>query len=148
MHRFMLTRLTSCLVPLLLVLLPATLLAQPTAAILPYDLALVKPEPGVEELDTPPSFTISVQVQGMKGLNGIVLWVTADKKALRSYQGNQLMWETDVTAAHPSTSGRREIQRVVSQSAVPVIFVFMSGRCYAEVDRKTGRILATGVDPD
>ncbi|SMB90093.1 hypothetical protein SAMN00120144_3277 [Hymenobacter roseosalivarius DSM 11622] len=131
-------------------LLPVTLVAQ-KKQVLPYDMRLVKQEPPVESLEKEPSFTVLPQVRGMKGLDGIILWVKADRKLLAAYQNDKLLWETNVVDACTHLSGFEGppiIRMVVSQSPVAVIFVQVGKNGFVEVDRKTGKVSGTDIQEE
>lgn len=136
------------LVWLLTLAQPATLQAQQSKIpALPYELKLVKQEPemGMGE----PSFKPSRKTRGMKGLNGVVLWVSTDKKSLSAYEGARRLWKTNVATACSQFAGPHQISTVVSQSPVAVIFIFLDkNKIHAEIDRKTGEMSAIGIQLD
>lgn len=127
--------------------LPGLLLAQQPEAARPYDLKLLKQEPemgmGAASFKVPPG------LRDMKEINGVVLWVSADKQSLSAYEGSRLLWKTNVVAACPHGSGPGETNFIVSESSVAFIFFFVgeSNRIIGEIDRKTGRVTSSGIDP-
>lgn len=123
--------------PVMLLLLPAMALAQQGSK-LPYDskLLMLEPEMGMGQANFKPT----AQVRGMRGLNGVTLWVTANNQSLAAYKGNQLLWKTDLVAACPHATGVREIKAVVSQSPVAYIFAVVGDHTFVEVDRKSGKV--------
>jgi hypothetical protein len=129
----------------LLLLLPATAMAQDQKPELPYNPKLVirQPEIGLGN----PAFVPSAQVRGMKALSdGTVYWVSTDNKQLLAYQGNRLAWRTDVAGACPTVVGQRAIRNVVLSSKT--IFVRVGERTFAEVDADTGKVTSTVVQKD
>lgn len=130
-----------------LLLLPGLLLAQQPKAALPHDPKLLKQESKIGMGAA--SFKVSPRLRGMKGINGVVLWVSADKQLLSAYEGSRLLWKTNVGVACPHGSGLGEINFIVSESSVAFIFFFVGegNRIHGEIDRKTGRITSSGIDP-
>ena len=128
-------------------MLPGLLLAQQPEAARPYDLKLLKQEP--EMGMGAASFKVSPGLRDMKEINGVVLWVSADKQSLSAYEGSRLLWKTNVVAACPHGSGPGETNFIVSESSVAFIFFFVgeSNRIIGEIDRKTGRVTSSGIDP-
>ena len=113
-----------------------------------YNMQQVMQEPALDSAEKKPYFKVSPQMRGIKGLNGIILWVEADNKSLAAYQGDRLLWKTNVVepcARLAGFEGTPEIQTVVSQSTVHVIFVQVGKNAFAEVDRKTGLISSTDI---
>ena len=95
-----------------------------------------------------PSFNVSSRLRGMMGLEGGVLWVSADRQSLSAYEGSRLLWKTNVVAACPRISGPHEIRTIVSQSSVHVIFFCVGDNTCGEIERKTGKVIfTTGVKP-
>ena len=127
--------------------LPGLLLAQQPEAARPYDVKLLKQEPEMGMGTV--SFKVSHRLRGMKRINSVVLWVSADKQSLSAYESTRLLWKTNVVAACPHGSGLGEINFIVSVSSVAFIFFFVGegNRIHGEIDRKTGRVTSSGIDP-
>ena len=127
--------------------LPGLLLAQQPKAARPYDPKLLKQEP--EMGMGAASFKVSPRLRDMKEINGVVLWVSADKQSLSAYEGSRLLWKTNVVAACLHGSGPGETNFIVSESSEAFIFFFVgeSNRIIGEIDRKTGRVTSSGIDP-
>lgn len=121
----------------LLLLLPSAALAQHQKPELPYNAKLITLQPEVGAGD--PAFQPSATVRGMKALaDGKVYLVSPDNKSLSAYQGNRLVWKTNVVDACPTVVGQRKIQKVTLSSRT--LFVVVGNRTFAEVDTATGKV--------
>ena len=122
--------------------LPTAAMAQDQKPEAPYNAQLVvrQPEIGLGN----PTFVPSAQVRGMRALSdGKVYWVATDNRQLLAYQGNRLVWKTDVVGACSQVVGARKISKVVL--GTKTIFVTVGERTFAEVDASTGKIKVDGV---
>jgi hypothetical protein len=126
----------------LLLLLPSAALAQHQKPELPYNAKLItlQPEAGAGN----PAFQPSASLRGMKALaDGKVYLVSPDNKSLSAYQGNRLVWKTNVVEACPTIIGQRKIQKVTLSPKT--IFVLVGNRTFAEVDTATGKVVVADV---
>ncbi|MFT2008185.1 hypothetical protein ACMA1I_05870 [Pontibacter sp. 13R65] len=87
---------------------------------------------------------ISDSVRGIRGVNGIVYWVSEDKGTLSAYEGARLLWRTDVAEAFESDFQQPQIEKLVFASNV--IFVLVSKKGFAEINRETGQLGSKQVD--
>lgn len=130
------------LTAILFFILPTAALAQHQKPELPYNSSLVlqQPEAGAGK----PSFKPSAKVRGMRALNnGTVYLVSTDNKSLSSYQGNRLMWRTNVVEACANVVGPRAIQEVTLSANT--LFVSVGSHTFAEVNATTGKIQVADV---
>ena len=128
---------TKTLTVSLLLLVPGITLAQHQKPELPYNAQLVKLQPEVGAGN--PSFQPSAAIRGMKALaDGKVYLVSTDDKAISAYQGNRLVWKTNVVEACPTIIGQRKIRKVTLSSKT--LFVLVGSRTFAEVNTATGKV--------
>lgn len=121
----------------LLLALPITVNAQDQKPESPYNTQLVVRQPEIGQGN--PSFVPSPKVRGMKALSdGKVYWVSTDNRQLLAYQGNRLVWKTDVVSACPTVIGPHAISNVTLSSKT--IFVRVAERTFTEVDMDTGKV--------
>jgi len=131
---------------LLLVLLPASLLAQTRPV--PADTMRTEPD---QELDHFSGgfkgiHVITPTLRGARGANRTAYVVGRDGRQLSAYQAGRLLWTTDV--AGPFLV---EIPAVRIASLVLItdlLFVHLAPRGMAEVDRQTGQISGKYFDRD
>ncbi len=126
----------------LLLLVPATAMAQHQKPELPYNSNLVRQQP--EAGGGNPTFRPSAEVRGMKALaDGKVYLVSTDNQSLSAYRGNLLVWRTNVVSACPTIIGQRQIREVTL--GPKTIFVTVGTRTFAEINTQTGKVTAADV---
>ncbi|OGX90561.1 hypothetical protein [Hymenobacter coccineus] len=131
-----------------LVLLPTATFAQQSKALV-YEKTQVEPDQessplGVATDEFKGIHVISASVRGVRGANGVIYWVSKDKATLSAYEGEQLLWRTNVGKAFKADFAQPKIEKLVFASNV--IFVSVSKNGFAEVDRKTGQVGSKTVD--
>jgi hypothetical protein len=87
---------------------------------------------------------ISSSLRGVRGANGVVYWVSEDNAILSAYKGEQLLWRVNVAEAFKSDFPQPQIEKLAFASNV--VFVLVSKKGFAEIDRETGQLGSKVVD--
>lgn len=82
--------------------------------------------------------TISADIRGVRGANGVVYWVDKDKKILSAYRGEKLVWQVNVAEAFKTDFAQPQIEKLIFCSNM--VFVSVSKTGFAEVDRESGQL--------
>ena len=89
---------------------------------------------------------ISAKMRGVRAANQTTYWVSADNRHLAAYQAGKSLWLAKVVVPFKAEIPTIRIHSLVLSSKL--IFVRLSPRGMAEVDRKSGRIVARYLDRD
>jgi len=89
---------------------------------------------------------ITGKLRGVRAANKIVYWVSADHRHLSAFQAGKLLWTTDVVSPFKEEIPTAHISTVILASNI--LFVSLGERGMAEVDRKTGQVVARYFDRD
>ena len=109
----------------------------------PYDsrLLIEEPDPALSKS----SFKPSAQVQGLKGKDGVVYWLSADKKSITAYKGETTLWASTLASALPKEAvGPLTIKSMAWCDNA--LFFSIGESAYVELDRQTGKVNQAGTD--
>ena len=93
---------------------------------------------GVETDEFKGIHIISAAIHGVRGANGIVYWVDKDSRILSAYRAKELLWRVNVADAFKPNTAQPKIEKLIFSTEV--VFVVVSTKGFAEVDRKSGRL--------
>jgi hypothetical protein len=135
-----------CLLLLGALALPLTVRSQTRPAL--TDTTHTEPD---QELDGfsgryPKIHVFSAQLRGVRAAHETTYWVSSNGRQLSAYQAGKRRWLLDVVAPFQSEIPAAHVASLVLAS--DIIFVSLGPRGMAEVDRKTGRIVAKYFDRD
>jgi hypothetical protein len=94
----------------------------------------------------PKLHVFSARLRGVRAAHETTYWVSSDGRQLAAYQAGKRRWLLDVVASFQGEIPAAHIVSLVL--AADILFVNLGPRGMAEVDRKTGRIVATYFDRD
>ena len=88
----------------------------------------------------------SARLRGVRAAGQTVYWVSSNSEQLMAYHANKQVWSTSVVAPFRAEIPTAHIASIVLTSNI--IFVRLGRRGMAELDRKTGHLVAKYFDRD
>ena len=111
----------------------------------PYDVRLTEADQELDYSRFEGIHRISARVRGVRGLGGTLYWVSADGQRVTAYYQGRQQWQATVGQAFRVRLPHARVTKLILCSNT--VFVDFGARGYAELNRQTGRVQASGIVP-